>query len=70
MKRALLLALTGSVALGLSAFAGNTKAIAVLHPTQGSNVTGSVMFTASGDSVHVVADITGLTPGKHGIHIH
>jgi Cu-Zn family superoxide dismutase len=53
------------------AFAGDTtKAIAVLHPASGSNVTGTVMFTASGDQVKVVADITGLTPGKHGFHIH
>jgi len=47
-----------------------TKAIAVLHPTAGNNVAGTVTFTASGDSIKVVADITGLTPGKHGFHIH
>jgi superoxide dismutase, Cu-Zn family len=47
-----------------------TKAIAVLHSTSGSSVTGTVTFTVSGDSVKVVADITGLTPGKHGFHIH
>ena len=53
------------------AFAGDAKkAITVLHPTAGSNVTGTVTFTASGDNVKVVADITGLTPGKHGFHIH
>lgn len=46
------------------------KAIAVLHPTAGSNVTGTVIFTKSGEEVKVVADITGLTPGKHGFHIH
>jgi len=52
-------------------FAGDTtKAIATLHPTQGSNVGGTVTFTQSGDEVKVVADITGLTPGKHGFHIH
>ena len=47
-----------------------TKAIAVLHSASGSNVTGTVTFTASGDEVKVVADITGLKPGKHGFHIH
>ena len=47
-----------------------TRAIAVLHATAGSHVAGTVTFTASGDAVKVVADLTGLTPGKHGFHIH
>jgi superoxide dismutase, Cu-Zn family len=47
-----------------------TKAIAVLHPTKGSNVEGTVTFTKSGDEIKVVADVTGLTPGKHGFHVH
>ena len=47
-----------------------TKAIAVLHPTTGSNVEGTVTFTKAGDEMKVVADLTGLTPGKHGFHIH
>jgi Cu-Zn family superoxide dismutase len=61
-----------ALALGCSvAWAGDpTKAIAVLHPTSGNNVTGTVTFTASGDEVKVVADVTGLTPGKHGFHVH
>ena len=54
-----------------SAFAQEpTKAIAVLHSASGSQVTGTVTFTKMGDTVQVVADITGLTPGKHGFHIH
>jgi superoxide dismutase, Cu-Zn family len=47
-----------------------TKAIAVLHPASGSQVMGAVTFTKMGDTVKVVADVTGLTPGKHGFHIH
>jgi Cu-Zn family superoxide dismutase len=47
-----------------------TKAIAVLHPTQGSTVTGTVTFTKESAGVRVVADLTGLTPGTHGFHIH
>jgi Cu-Zn family superoxide dismutase len=47
-----------------------TKAIAVLHSASGSNVTGTVTFTKTGDSVEIVADVSGLTPGKHGFHIH
>jgi Cu-Zn family superoxide dismutase len=46
------------------------KAIAVLHPTKNSKVEGTVTFTKSGNEMKVVADITGLEPGKHGFHIH
>jgi Cu-Zn family superoxide dismutase len=47
-----------------------TKAIAILHSASGSKVTGTVTFTKTGDAVQVVADVTGLTPGKHAFHIH
>ncbi len=46
------------------------KAVCVLHPTEGNNVTGTITFTRSGSGVKVVADIQGLTPGKHGFHVH
>jgi superoxide dismutase, Cu-Zn family len=47
-----------------------TKAIAVLHPIKGSNVEGIVTFTKSRNEIKIVADVTGLSPGKHGFHIH
>lgn len=47
-----------------------TKAMCKLESKSGSEVTGTVMFTKVGDEVQVVADITGLKPGKHGFHIH
>lgn len=47
-----------------------TKAIAVLQPTKGSDVQGTVTFTRSGEEIKIVADVTGLTPGRHGFHIH
>jgi Cu-Zn family superoxide dismutase len=46
------------------------KAIAVLHPTEGNKVSGTVTFTEEADGVRVQADLTGLTPGKHGFHVH
>jgi Cu-Zn family superoxide dismutase len=46
------------------------KAIAVLHPASGSQVMGTVTFTKTDGAIQVVADITGLTPGQHGFHIH
>jgi len=47
-----------------------TKAIAVLSPLKGSGVKGVVTFEAVEKGVRVVASLTGLTPGKHGFHIH
>src|SRR6266487_6308073 len=46
------------------------KAIAMLYPTAGNNVKGMVTFTEEADGVQVHAEITGLTPGNHGFHIH
>lgn len=50
--------------------AATTRAIAVLHPTKGNSVSGVVKFEAVEGGVRVVADISGLAPGKHGFHIH
>lgn len=47
-----------------------TKAVAVLFPTKGSDVKGRVTFTQDGRTVHVHAEISGLSPGDHGFHIH
>jgi Cu-Zn family superoxide dismutase len=47
-----------------------TKAVAVLHPTEGNDVRGTVRFELAPDGVQLVADVTGLTAGQHGFHIH
>ena len=47
-----------------------TKAVCVVHPTKGHDAHGIVTFTKVDDGVKVVADISGLKPGKHGFHIH
>ncbi len=47
-----------------------TTAVAVLHPTDGSEVHGTVTFILVADGIKIVADVEGLTPGKHGFHIH
>jgi superoxide dismutase, Cu-Zn family len=47
-----------------------TKAVALMTPTKGSEVKGRVTFTQDGRTVHVHAEISGLTPGDHGFHIH
>jgi Cu-Zn family superoxide dismutase len=65
-------ALFAAVALHAAdmAMPGPTAAIAVLIPTQGNEVHGTVRFTKAANGVHVVADLTGLKPGDHGFHIH
>ena len=46
------------------------KALAVLQSTEGNKVEGIVTFTQVADGVRVDADISGLSPGKHGFHVH
>jgi Cu-Zn family superoxide dismutase len=42
---------------------------AATQPSWGTPA-GTVTFTQMGERVKVVADLTGLPPGKHGFHIH
>jgi superoxide dismutase, Cu-Zn family len=46
------------------------RAVAVLLPTKGSKVEGTVTFTRGEKGIRVQADVSGLAPGKHGFHIH
>jgi Cu-Zn family superoxide dismutase len=45
-------------------------AIAVLRPTEGNDVKGTVRFSREADGVRVSVHIEGLTPGEHGFHVH
>jgi Cu-Zn family superoxide dismutase len=47
-----------------------TRAVAVLTPTQGNHAAGKVVFTKVEGGVRVSVNITGLTEGGHGFHIH
>jgi superoxide dismutase, Cu-Zn family len=46
------------------------KAIAIISPAPGGKVHGEVSFLKTEGGIKIVADVTGLTPGKHGFHIH
>jgi Cu-Zn family superoxide dismutase len=46
------------------------EAIAVLHPTAGNKVSGTVKFIEVADGVQVHAELAGLTAGDHGFHVH
>ena len=63
----LLLALSG----GASAHGGMSSASAELTATSGSAVKGSLRFEQiDDDTVLVKGLVAGLTPGKHGFHVH
>jgi Cu-Zn family superoxide dismutase len=55
---------------GTFAAASAPVATATLSPASGSNVRGTVKFLQEKDGIRVEAEITGLSPGKHGFHIH
>ncbi len=65
---------TGAILLGGSPLSAVTaeplKAICKLTATEGNQVTGFVKFIQRKHSVSVRAHVEGLTPGKHGFHIH
>jgi superoxide dismutase, Cu-Zn family len=46
------------------------QAVAVLTPAANGKVKGQVNFREETEGVRVTATIEGLTPGKHGFHIH
>jgi Cu-Zn family superoxide dismutase len=46
------------------------KAVCVLQPTKGNDVQGNFMLTETGDTTEIIGEVRGLTPGKHGFHIH
>ncbi len=68
-------ALLGALPLLLAACATGPgkpgpSAAVELQPTRGYSAAGTVSFTQVGNKVQVVANVSGLTPGLHGFHIH
>lgn len=46
------------------------EGVAVLAPTKGNTVGGTIVFKQDKGDVQVTGEVTGLTPGQHGFHIH
>ncbi|MDP3889295.1 MAG: superoxide dismutase family protein [bacterium] len=46
------------------------RAVAVIYPTKGNNASGVVTFLQQKDGLYITGSITGITPGRHGFHIH
>jgi Cu-Zn family superoxide dismutase len=49
---------------------GEPDATAMIEPTQGQSVRGSVEFREKDGGVLITAHLQGLTEGEHGIHVH
>jgi len=47
-----------------------SEAVAVLHPTDGFEAEGTVYFRAVENGVQVTAELSGLSEGNKGFHIH
>jgi Cu-Zn family superoxide dismutase len=57
--------------MGTAAHNSSDRAVAVIHPTPGNQVSGIVRFAPTGGGVRVTADLHGLPPNStHGFHIH
>lgn len=48
----------------------NAAATAELRATEGSHASGTVKVAPAGDGLRITIDMSGLTPGPHGFHIH
>jgi Cu-Zn family superoxide dismutase len=46
------------------------KAVATVKPYADHNISGTITFTKVANGIQIVADVDGLTPGKHGFHVH
>lgn len=53
-----------------SGITGINRAVCMLHQDGDSGVSGRVLFESQGDSTKITAEVTGLSPGQHGFHIH
>lgn len=51
-------------------FMAEEKAVCVILPVNKSGVSGVVFFVSQAGRVHIHGKISGLTPGKHGFHVH
>ena len=49
---------------------GTSQASAMVNPTEGNDAQGTVEFTQEDGGVRVLANLTGLSEGDHGFHIH
>ena len=59
----------GAVTKSAESKVGNSYAVAVIAPNE-NGIDGTVHFTDTGSSLVIDYDLTGLSDGEHGFHIH
>jgi Cu-Zn family superoxide dismutase len=67
---ALVLALAVVISLADGDESDVNHACAVLYSTAGNKAAGTVHFEQVGKEVKISGRVTGLSPGKHGLHVH
>lgn len=50
--------------------ATKSEAVTTLEARSGSAISGDATFSQDGETVRVVVNVKGATPGEHGLHIH
>lgn len=66
-----LAAFAALISLGFFSLGCNAESMkAKIEPTQGNTAKGEVRFYKVSDGVRVVARLEGLSPGRHGFHLH
>jgi Cu-Zn family superoxide dismutase len=69
----------GTIIFSVAAFGGAQEhddahavknGVCLLVPSAGSQVKGTISLVQEGDALILVGEVTGLTPGPHGFHIH
>lgn len=68
---ALLLSLTPEIGRAATGETSSIdKALATIAPTQNNSARGTVVYSSTDKGIKISAKISGLSPGKHGFHIH
>lgn len=55
---------------GMGGVPATVAATAELKPTQGNTTAGTLRFAPVDGGIRVTGQVTGLTPGEHGFHVH
>lgn len=49
---------------------GQSAAISRIHETEGYSASGELYFDQEAEGLRISGELTGLSPGQHGLHIH